>query len=62
MPAEHQGLLCRLSRALLKEGEYGELLSGLLDTLIEGFGADRGFVVVGEAVAVWSSSQPQALE
>jgi Nif-specific regulatory protein/two-component system response regulator HydG len=30
----------------LKEGEYGELLSGLLDTLVEGLGADRGFVVV----------------
>src|ERR1035437_6646411 len=43
---EHLGLLYRVSRALLKEGEYGELLSGLLDTLIEGLGADRGFVVV----------------
>src|ERR1039458_5266397 len=48
-PAEHLGLLYRVSRALLKEGEYGELLSGLLDTLIEGLGADRGFVVVREA-------------
>jgi transcriptional regulator with GAF, ATPase, and Fis domain len=47
--AEHLGLLYRVSRALLKEGEYGELLSGLLDTLIEGLGADRGFVVVREA-------------
>src|ERR1700733_10848078 len=46
--AEHLGLLYRVSRALLKEGEYGELLSGLLDTLIEGLGADRGFVVVRE--------------
>jgi transcriptional regulator with GAF, ATPase, and Fis domain len=46
---EHLGLLYRVSRALLKEGEYGELLSGLLDTLIEGLGADRGFVVVKEA-------------
>src|ERR1035441_6348904 len=46
---EHLGLLYRVSRALLKEGEYGELLSGLLDTLIEGLGADRGFVVVREA-------------
>ena len=45
----HLQLLFRVSRALLKEGEYGELLSGLLDTLIEGLGADRGFVVVGEA-------------
>jgi transcriptional regulator with GAF, ATPase, and Fis domain len=42
-------LLYRVSQALLKEGEYGELLAGLLDTLIEGFGADRGFVVVREA-------------
>ena len=47
--AEHLGLVYRVSRALLKEGEYGELLSGLLDTLIEGLGADRGFVVVRES-------------
>ena len=47
-PTEHLSLLYRVSRALLKEGEYGELLSGLLDTLIEGLGADRGFVVVRE--------------
>jgi transcriptional regulator with GAF, ATPase, and Fis domain len=47
--AEHLDLLYRVSRTLLKEGEYGELLSGLLDTLIEGLGADRGFVVVREA-------------
>ncbi len=46
--SEQLGLLYRVSRALLKEGEYGELLSGLLDTLIEGLGADRGFVVVRE--------------
>jgi transcriptional regulator with GAF, ATPase, and Fis domain len=48
-PTEHLSLLYRVSRTLLKEGEYGELLSGLLDTLIEGLGADRGFVVVREA-------------
>src|ERR1700734_3964241 len=48
-PAEYLSLLYRVSRALLKEGEYGELLSGLLDTLIEGLGADRGLVVVREA-------------
>jgi len=47
--SENLGLLYRVSRALLKEGEYGELLSGVLDTLIEGLGADRGFVVVREA-------------
>ena len=47
-PAEHLGLLYRVSRALLREGEYGELLSGLLNTLIEGLGADRGFIVVRE--------------
>jgi Nif-specific regulatory protein/two-component system response regulator HydG len=47
-PTEHLSLLYRVSRALLKEGEYGELLSGVLDTLIEGLGADRGFVVVRE--------------
>src|SRR5271168_109944 len=48
-PTGHLALLYRVSRALLKEGEYGELLAGLLDTLIEGLGADRGFVVVREA-------------
>jgi transcriptional regulator with GAF, ATPase, and Fis domain len=48
-PPEHLDLLYRVSRALLREGEFGELLSGLLDTLIEGLGADRGFVVVREA-------------
>jgi hypothetical protein len=37
-PAEHLSLLYRVSRTLLKEGEYGELLSGLLDTLIEVWG------------------------
>jgi len=47
--AEHLALLYRVSRALLREGEYGELLSGLLDILIEGLGADRGFVLVREA-------------
>jgi transcriptional regulator with GAF, ATPase, and Fis domain len=47
--AEHLGVLYRVSRELLQEGEYGELLSRLLDTLIEGLGADRGFVVVREA-------------
>jgi transcriptional regulator with GAF, ATPase, and Fis domain len=46
---EELALLYGVSRALLKEGEYGELLAGLLDTLIEGLGADRGFVVVREA-------------
>jgi transcriptional regulator with GAF, ATPase, and Fis domain len=49
LSADQLGLLYRVSRTLLKEGEYGELLSGLLDTLIEGLGADRGFVVVREA-------------
>jgi transcriptional regulator with GAF, ATPase, and Fis domain len=48
-PTKHLSLLYRVSRALLKEGEFGEILSGLLDTLIEGLGADRGFVVVREA-------------
>jgi transcriptional regulator with GAF, ATPase, and Fis domain len=48
-PAEHLALLYRVSRTLFKEGEYGELLSDLLDTVIEGLGADRGFVVVREA-------------
>jgi GAF domain-containing protein len=48
-PAEPLGLLYRVSRPLLREGEQGELVSALLDTLIEGLGADRGFVVVREA-------------
>jgi transcriptional regulator with GAF, ATPase, and Fis domain len=46
--AEHLGLLYNVSRVLLREGEYGEILSGILDALIEGLGADRGFVVVRE--------------
>jgi len=49
LTSEQLALLYRVSRALLKEGEYGELLSGLLDALIDGLGADRGFVVVREA-------------
>jgi serine/threonine-protein kinase PknK len=49
LPTEHLRILYRVSQALLKEGEYGELLSGILDALIEGLGADRGFVVVREA-------------
>jgi transcriptional regulator with GAF, ATPase, and Fis domain len=49
-PAPDQlALLYRVSRALLNQGEYGELLAELLDTLIDGLGADRGFVVVREA-------------
>jgi len=48
-PVEHLTLLYRVSRSLLKDGEYGELLSRLLDTLIEELGADRGFIVVREA-------------
>ena len=48
-PAEHLGLLYRVSRALLQEGEYGDTAFRALDTLIEGLGADRGFVVVREA-------------
>jgi transcriptional regulator with GAF, ATPase, and Fis domain len=47
-PTEHLRLLYRVSRSLLREGEFGELLSGLLDTLIEELGADRGFVIVRE--------------
>jgi Nif-specific regulatory protein/two-component system response regulator HydG len=45
---DNLGFLYRVSRVLLCEGEYGELLSAILDTLIEGLGADRGFVVVRE--------------
>jgi transcriptional regulator with GAF, ATPase, and Fis domain len=45
---EHLGLLYRVSRTLLQDGEFGELLALLLDTLIEELGADRGFVVVRE--------------
>jgi transcriptional regulator with GAF, ATPase, and Fis domain len=48
-PPHHLGLLYRVSRSLLRDGEFGELLSGLLDTLIEELGADRGFVIVREA-------------
>ncbi|MGC2618366.1 MAG: GAF domain-containing protein, partial [Acidobacteriaceae bacterium] len=47
-PPEHLRLLYRISRSLLREAEFGELLSGLLDTLIEELGADRGFVIIRE--------------
>jgi hypothetical protein len=46
-----------VSRALLREGEYGEILSGILDTLIEGLGADRGFVVVREGRRIPSDNR-----
>ena len=41
-------LLYKAARTLLREGEYGELLSAWLGTAMEGLGADRGFVVVRE--------------
>jgi transcriptional regulator with GAF, ATPase, and Fis domain len=50
-PSEELELLYRVSRTLLKDGEFGELLSDLLDTLIEEMGADRGFVIVRESGA-----------
>jgi len=46
--AEQLTLLYRVAQTLLEEREYGELLAALLDTAIEGLGADRGFVVVRE--------------
>src|SRR5258706_13275779 len=46
-PSETE-LLYDLARTLLCERDYGELLAALLDAAIEGFGADRGFVVVRE--------------
>ncbi len=41
-------LLHEVARTLLAESDYGELLAQLLDALIEGLGAGRGFVVVRE--------------
>lgn len=38
-------LLYQVAQSLLREGEYGELLSGLLDATIIALGADRGFVL-----------------
>ena len=46
--ADELALLHRVARLLLREGERGELLAALLDAVIEGLGADRGFVVVRE--------------
>jgi transcriptional regulator with GAF, ATPase, and Fis domain len=43
---EESGLLYRVAQGLLREREYGELLADVLDTAIDGLGADRGFVVV----------------
>jgi transcriptional regulator with GAF, ATPase, and Fis domain len=48
LDAADTSLLYRVAQTLLQEREYGELLASLLDTLIEGLGADRGFVVVRE--------------
>jgi Nif-specific regulatory protein/two-component system response regulator HydG len=42
------GLLYGVAQTLLAESDYGELLARLLDAAIDGFGADRGFVVVRE--------------
>jgi Nif-specific regulatory protein/two-component system response regulator HydG len=41
-----EALLYNVARTLLSESDYGELLARLLDAVIDGFGADRGFVVV----------------
>ncbi len=64
--AEELRLLYRVSRSLLREGEYGELLAGLLDAAIAGLGADRGFVLVrdGESfrATVARNFRSQALE
>jgi transcriptional regulator with GAF, ATPase, and Fis domain len=49
--AEQLKLLYRVAQTLVEEGEYGELLARVLDTAIEGLGADRGFVVVREEAA-----------
>lgn len=46
--AEELGLLYKVARSLLQERDYGELLSGVLETTMEALGADRGFVVVRE--------------
>jgi transcriptional regulator with GAF, ATPase, and Fis domain len=44
-------LLYGVARTLLAESDYGNLLARLLDATIDGFGADRGFVVVREGTA-----------
>ena len=44
--ADELNLLYRIARALLHERDYGELLADLLDAIIEGLNAERGFVVV----------------
>lgn len=43
--------LYQVSRVLLTELDYGELLSTVLDTVIKGLGAERGFILVREADA-----------
>lgn len=39
-------VLYRVARALLREGDYGQVLKAVLDTAIEALGADRGFILV----------------
>ncbi len=46
--AEEVSLLYRVARTLLRERDFGELLSDLLDDVIDCFGADRGFVILKE--------------
>ncbi len=38
--------LYRVARALLREGDYGQILEAVLDTAIDALGADRGFILV----------------
>jgi len=65
--ADELRILHAVARALLTEGEYGELLAALLDALIQAFAADRGCMVVREdddfhaAVARNFQQEPLAL-
>ncbi len=45
---EEVGLLYSVSQRLLQDHDYGELLATILDSTIEGLGAERGFVLLHE--------------
>ena len=46
--SDELSLLYRVAQALVRERDYGELLSDILDATIDGIRAERGFVVVRE--------------
>ena len=48
LPAEAVTVLYQVARDLLQQGDYGDLLTSVLDLTIQALGADRGCIVVRE--------------